>query len=237
MSLLYSTLAGIYHEMYQHIFDYDEEFSFYDTILKANNCRKILEIGCGSGMLARRFLKQEYDYLGVDISENMLDIARLETNSERFHQSDMRNLSLNQEFDAVLITGRSIAYVIENRGIISTLEGVYKLLKDKGLFVFGVFEAKGIFNDLNDFKQDISHNNKRFQRISKLSPNLATGWTWDWDAHYIIEDAETITELHDLTTLRSFTKDEISLFTERAGFEIKRIIEEKKALTLIAEKR
>ena len=66
MTHLYSTLANIYHEMYQHIFDYDKEFIFYDSLLKSNNCQKILEIGCGSGMLARRFLNNGYDYLGLD---------------------------------------------------------------------------------------------------------------------------------------------------------------------------
>lgn len=67
MTQLYSTLANVYHEMYQHIFDYDKEFQFYDVLLKTNNCNKILEIGCGSGMLARRFLKEGYDYLGLDV--------------------------------------------------------------------------------------------------------------------------------------------------------------------------
>ncbi len=93
MTQLYSKLATIYHEMYQHIFDYDQEFNFYDALLKRNNCQNILEIGCGSGMLARRFLKNEYDYLGLDLFNEMLDIARKETNSDSFIQGDMRNLS------------------------------------------------------------------------------------------------------------------------------------------------
>lgn len=37
MTQLYSTLANVYHDMFQHIFDYDKEFQFYDKLLKANN--------------------------------------------------------------------------------------------------------------------------------------------------------------------------------------------------------
>jgi len=236
MTQLYSTLAEIYHEMYQHVFDYDTEFNFYNSILKAKNCHKILEIGCGSGMLARRFLDGGYDYLGLDLFNEMLDIARREVNSDRFIQCDMRNLSFNQQFDAVLITGRSIAYVTDNQGIIDTLRGVHKSLNDNGLFVFGVFEASQIFDNLGDFEQNIEHNNKKIRRISHLEKNLATGWTYDWFAKYIIEKDHKISEYDDLTTLRAFTRDEIALFMKLTEFDIQEIIDEGKAFTVVAKK-
>jgi SAM-dependent methyltransferase len=236
MTQLYSTLASVYHEMYQHVFDYDKEFSFYDSILKKNNCKKILEVGCGSGMLARRFLKNGYDYLGLDLSREMLDIARSEISSDSFVQCDMRNLSFDQQFDSVLITGRSIAYLTENMDIIITLSGIHNSLKDNGLFVFDLFEANGIFDNFNDFEQNIEHNSKKIKRISRLKKNLKTGWTYDWFAKYIIEDAGDVTEFDDLTTLRSFTKDEIMLFLKLTDFKLKEIIDAGKAFTVIAEK-
>ena len=237
MTLLYSSLANIYHEMYQYIFDYDEEFTFYDTILKKNNCTKILEVGCGSGMLARRFLKNGYSYLGLDLFNEILEIARTELKTDTFVQCDMRNLTFSEQFDSVLITGRSIAYVTDNKGIIDTLTGVHKSLKNKGLFVFGVFEANGIFNNFNDFEQDITHNNKRIKRISKLKKNLETGWTYDWYAKYIIEENGNVVEYDDLTTLRAFTKDEILLFLKLTGFEVIEILNEEKTITLITKKK
>src|ERR1035437_880869 len=130
MTQLYTTLARVYHEMYQHVFDYDKEFFFYDSILKKNNCKKILEVGCGSGMLARRFLKNGYDYLGLDLFNEMLDIARAEVKEDCFVQCDMRHLTYDREFDSVLITGRSLAYITENQGILDTLTGVYRSLKE-----------------------------------------------------------------------------------------------------------
>ena len=236
MTQLYSNLATIYHEMYQHIFDYDKEFDFYNAILKSSNSRKILEIGCGSGMLARRFMKNGYDYLGLDLFDEMLNIAMKETTSDRFIQCDMRGLSFVGQFDAVLITGRSIAYVVENKGIIDTLTGVHRALRPDGLFIFGVFEANGIFDNFNDFEQTIDHEYKKIRRISKLTKNLTTGWTYDWHARYIIEQENQISEYNDITTLRAFTKDEILLFLKLTGFQVKEIILEGKALTLITEK-
>ncbi len=236
MTQLYSTLANIYHEMYQYVFDYDKEFEFYDTILKRHNCKKILEIGCGSGMLARRFLRNGYDYLGLDLFNEMLEIARLEVNSDKFIQCDMRNLSFQKQFDSVMITGRSISYVIENQGIIDTLKGVHESLVDNGLFVFGVFEANGIFDNFDDFEQNIEHDNKKIKRISKLKMNLTTGWTYDWFAKYSINDGDKTSEFDDVTTLRAFTKDEILLFLKLTGFTVEELIEEKKTFTIIAKK-
>ena len=234
MTQLYSALANVYHEMYQHIFDYDKEYNFYDAILKSNNCHKILEVGCGSGMLAHRFLKNGYDYTGVDLFNEMLKIARTEVPSGLFVQADMRNLSFDQQFDAVLITGRSISYVIENRGIMDTLHGIHKSLRDGGILVFGFFEANGIFDNFNDFEQLIEHGKKKIRRISKLKMNLETGWTYDWHATYIIEDNGEVATYDDLTTLRAFTKDEMLLFLKLSGFQVKEAIDEGKTLTIIA---
>jgi len=233
---LYSLLADVYHEMYQHVFDYDVEFTFYDTLLKQQQCRRILEIGCGSGMLARRFLAAGYDYLGLDLFNEMLEIARRETGSGRFIQGDMRNLSFDHPFDAILITGRSLAYVTENQGIMDTLTGVHRALEDNGLFVFGVFEANGIFDNFNDFEQTVRNQDKQIRRISRLKKNLATGWTYDWFAKYIITQGDKVTEYDDVTTLRAFTKDEVALFLKLTGFTTREIIEEKKSFTLITEK-
>lgn len=236
MTQLYSTLAGIYHEMYQNIFDYDEEFKFYDTILKKHGCRRILEIGCGSGMLARRFLKNGYEYLGLDLYDEMLDIAKRETKADHFVRGDMRNLNFDSQFDAVLITGRSLAYVTDNKGIMDTFKGIHQSLKTDGLFAFGVFEASGIFENFNDFEQDFLVNNKRIHRFSKLTLNLQTGWTYDWHAKYIIEQEGKLSEYDDLTTLRAFTKDEILLFLKLNHFNVQELIQEPKTFTLIAQK-
>lgn len=237
MTQLYSTLATVYHEMYQHVFDYDKEFDFYDSILKKNKCLSVLEVGCGTGMLARRFLKNGYNYLGLDLNNEMLDIAKAEIKSDSFVQCDMRKLSFDRQFDSVLITGRSLAYVTENKDILDTLAGVHRSLKDKGLFVFGVFEANGIFDNFNDFEQTIEHNTKRIRRISKLIKNLETGWTYDWQAKYIIEEDGKTAEYDDTTTLRAFTNDEILLFLKLNGFMVKEIINEEKTITIIAEKK
>ena len=103
--------------------------------------------------------------------------------------------------------------------------------------MFGVFDAKQIFDNFGDFEQNIEHGNKKIRRISHLEKNLATGWTWDWTAKYIIEQDGKVSEYDDLTTLRAFTRDEIELFLKLAGFGIEKVIDEGKAFTIVARKK
>ena len=236
MTQLYSTFANVYHVMYQHIFDYDKEFEFYDAILRKNNCHKILEIGCGTGLLAQRFVANGYDYLGMDLHEEMLDIARSEAPSASFIQSDMSNFLFKKQFDAILITGRSLAYITSKLQVVNTFFSVNNSLVKKGIFVFGVFEAPAIFEDMHDFEQNIEHGNRKIKRINKLKKNISPAETWDWHAKYIIDDGGTITEFEEQATLRAFTKKDIEETLQIIGFAVKEIIDEGKTFTVVAEK-
>jgi SAM-dependent methyltransferase len=224
MITLYSTLAPVYHEMYQHIFDYDKEFRFYDSVLKENHCKKIIEVGCGTGLLAKRLIAAGYDYLGVDLYPEMIEIAKRETGSDRFMQGDMRDLTIDDTFDCALITGRSIAYATNNKEILSTFRGINGILRQQGLLVFDAFDAARIFGNFTEkSEQVVIAGNRKITRKNSLSKNLKTGWTWDFIAKYIIEENGKISEHDDSSTLRAFTKDEIRLFLNLTGFEIREI--------------
>ena len=60
MTQLYTTYADLYHKMYQSFIDYDEEYQFYKELLDKHGVKNILEIGCGTGQLAKRFLRDGY---------------------------------------------------------------------------------------------------------------------------------------------------------------------------------
>jgi len=238
MSKLYSDLARIYHEMYQSIFNYEKEFLFYDTLLKKYACNLILEIGCGSGNLCKYFKDANYSYMGLDLYDEMLQIARELNPSGDFIQGDMRNLNFTKKYDAIIITGRSFAYMMKNDDVNSALISVNKTLKSEGILIFDNFNAKEIF--LN-FKQELiqtsTYNNRNYKRVSNNSMNLETGWTWNWDATYYIEESGEETQIvHDKSVLRAFTKDELSLFLKMNNFDILKIIDEGSSLTVVARK-
>lgn len=224
MTRLYSRWSRVYHDMYRSIFDYRRDFLRFKSILKKYRCKSLLELGCGSGNLAPYFLSAGYQYTGLDIAQAMLAIARKETPDARFIQSDMRRFSLRKKVDAVLVTGRSFSYMTRNQDMLDALEAIHKALKPKGILIFDNFEAARIFTNFQPrLREDIRREDRRFTRLSERIPDLRTGWTWRWNATYLVDDGLRREEFQDRSILRAFTPDEVRLFLALTGFEPLRI--------------
>jgi len=228
MTILYSELADVYHEMYRSIFDYEKEFRLYDELLKKYDRNSVLEIGCGSGNLAPYFLKNNYTYLGLDLFDEMLDLARKNHPDATFIRSDMRDLHLEQTFGAVIVTGRSLCYITSNRGIMMALESIHKTLEDGGILIFDSFDANETIPNLKkSFIQDVEVGDTKYKRVSRNTLNMECGWTWNWEADYHIEKkGEEKRVVKDKTVLRAFTEDEMRLFLRLNGFDVLEIIED-----------
>ena len=74
--------------------------------------KKILEIGCGIGRWAEVFHDKCDSYLGIDYSEDLIEIAKENYNYDNCHfqvlsasQLDTADLLVNAPFDIVIITG------------------------------------------------------------------------------------------------------------------------------------
>ena len=99
---------------------YEEETEF---VLAQINAYKdpiddILDLGCDTGTHALRFAKSGRNVLGVDLSANMLELARRNVAAAAsnamgkvaFQQSDIRNLKVDEEFDAVVSLFHVMSY-------------------------------------------------------------------------------------------------------------------------------
>jgi SAM-dependent methyltransferase len=194
------------------------------SILKKHGSKSVLEVGCRAGNLAKYFLDAGYDYTGMDVAKPMLQIANRESPEARFLQGDMCRFSFPRKFDAVLIGGRSFTYMTTNEKVRSALQCIRRVLKPRGILVFDNFDAEGIFRDLRKPLRDVVRiGTKTITRTSERSINLKTGWTWNWDAVYMIRDRRMKKTFYDHSVLRAFTRDELRLFLTLAGFSALRL--------------
>ena len=73
----YSAFAYVYDELMDNV-PYDAWAEYLIGLLKENGVVEglVCELGCGTGQMTRRLAAAGYDMIGIDLSEEMLDVAR-----------------------------------------------------------------------------------------------------------------------------------------------------------------
>lgn len=230
MTKLYAEFATLYHRVYPSFIDYDEQYQFYTGLLGRFGCQRVLEVGCGTGQLARRMLAEGWDYQGMDFSEEMLAIARVLAPQGRFFQGDMRRFHLPERVESVIIPARSLSYLVENADVTAAFSAFSQNLEKGGKLIFDFIDAETHFQNMVDGKV-ITHTARdgqtNWERQSIYHKNLRSGWTWDWHSVYfeLHPDGARIEVARDVATLRAFLSAEVDLFLSLTGFRVLERIE------------
>ena len=221
----FNEYAEIYDELFGAVMDYGKEVEFYDGILRENKCKRILEVGCGSGHRGKFFINKGYDYVGLDISEGMLRIARRKYPEIRFVQGDVIKLSLQQKFDAVIFVGKGSAYLTTDDDVMSALKSMKRLVS-KGVIIIDGFDADFI---IPNFKKNISWSKKIGSRtITRKSTNILNPKyhnTWNRQLTYIVEDKSEKKKYTDSALLRAFSGEELKRLFASAGITDTHVIQ------------
>lgn len=73
--------------------------------------RSILDVACGTGLHLAAFAGLGFEVDGVELSEEMIDVARQRVPGVALHQGDMRTFRLGRQFDAVVCLFSAIGYM------------------------------------------------------------------------------------------------------------------------------
>jgi SAM-dependent methyltransferase len=103
----------------------------------------LLNMGCGGGKNVFN-LKGRFAVTGIDISQPMLDLARKLNPECIFLQGDMRNCSLGQEFDSILVDD-AISYMVSQAELRSVFQTAYRHLSVGGVMIVAYDETKETF--------------------------------------------------------------------------------------------
>ena len=101
----------------------------------------VLDLGCGTGKMTRLLADAGYDMIGVDYSEEMLEIARERQDEQNrddilYLMQDMREFELYGTVRAVISICDSINYILEEDDLRHVFELVNNYLDPKGIFIF-----------------------------------------------------------------------------------------------------
>ncbi len=144
----YTSFARVYDTFMDNI-PYEEWAKYLTALLREYGVTEglMLDLGCGTGTMTEMLADQGYDMIGVDYSEDMLEIA-MEKRAESGHDilyllQDMREFELYGTVGAVVSVCDSVNYITEEEDLEEVFRLVNNYLDPKGIFIF---DFKTLYN-------------------------------------------------------------------------------------------
>ncbi|MGD7021645.1 class I SAM-dependent DNA methyltransferase [Rossellomorea vietnamensis] len=220
----YQQFAYIYDYLMKDVpYDSWVEFVQAQAVKHAVSGRELLDLGCGTGELSLRLLKEGYSVTGIDLSEDMLFMAREKAENEGLqlplYQQDMSELQGLGSFDIISIFCDSLNYLETEEKVISTFKQVREHLTDDGLFLFDVhsiFKITQIF-----LNETFTYNDEEVSYIWDCFPGEEPN-SVEHELTFFVRDDETgqyerMEELHHQRTFPILTLEN---WLKEAGFEV-----------------
>lgn len=209
----YNGLAIIYDQLMQGI-DYDEWAGYMEEIIKRHGGvpeTSMLDLASGTGSTTLAMARLGYRAIGLDLSEEMLTLARKKTKDVQvsYLQADMRTFTLPAPVGLAVSFQDGINYLLTQEDLIMTMHAVYRALCKGGLFIF----------DIN--------------RVEKLKTSRAEVAWADCDEFTLIWETQFLQE--DVWEIRvtGFSADKEGSYRKFSEVHQERVIPEREVLTAL----
>lgn len=213
----YTGFAAVY-DLFMDNVPYEEWHSYLNGLLTEYGVRDgiVLELGCGTGRMTRFLAGDGYDMIGIDNSEEMLQIAgEAGTGKEGilYLLQDMREFELYGTVRAVVSICDSMNYILEEEELLTVFRLVNNYLDPGGVFIF----------DMNT-----EYKYKELLGETTICENREEG-SFIWENYY--EEEEQMNQ-YDLTL---FIKEENGLYRKYEETHFQRAYDISRVQELIEE--
>jgi cyclopropane fatty-acyl-phospholipid synthase-like methyltransferase len=205
-----------YLNVYQHRNEQDaeEHIKLILDNVEIPSRSKILDMACGAGRHAVILARKDFEVTAVDLSENLLLIARQSARDENlninFIRSDIREFKTNEKFNLIINLFTSFGYFDSDEENFSVLQKAYDLLTDDGFFVLDFFNSYFLQQNLIESSEEILDKVKIHQ-FRKIKENRVT-------KKIVITKDGNLSQFEE--SVRMFTKEELTKAIKNIGFDI-----------------
>ncbi|MBE5995402.1 MAG: class I SAM-dependent methyltransferase [Paenibacillaceae bacterium] len=218
----YTNFAEVY-DLFMDNIPYEDWCSYVTGLLKEHGVKDglILDLGCGTGSLTELLAAAGYDMIGVDNSEDMLQIAmdkRAESGKDILYLlQDMREFELYGTVKAVLSICDCINYILEYKDLVEVFRLVNNYLDPGGVFIFDlntVYKYETVMGDttIAEDREECSFIwDNYYDEDTKIN---------EYDLSLFIREEEDLYRKYMETHYqRAYTIDEIKNALKEAGLE------------------
>jgi len=229
------TVFGGYARYYDLLYrdkDYRGETEFVERLIRmhAPDARRVLELGCGTGIHGAILAEKGYDVVGIDRSEDMLNAAAQRVaglppaiaKRVRFIRGDVRDFQVEGRFDAVVSLFHVLSYQLTNDDLRAVFTKVKAHLAPGGVFIFDCWYGPAVLTDRPAIRvKRFADDSTSVTRIAvpTLHPNLNRV---DIQFQLFVKDngSGTVEELSELHQMRYLFRPELELLAAAAGLRI-----------------
>ena len=225
-----------YYNMIYKEKNHAEEAKIVDRLIKKKVDKKhpiVLNIGCGTGRHDYEFSKLGYIIKGVDLSPDMINVAKdnysdeIEAGMMSFEVGNFQTYETDRQYDIVTSLFHVISYQNSNKEVLDSFNTAYKVLKNQGVFVFDLWYGPGVLTILpeNRIKRVENKDNILIRYANPVVYYNKNIVDVNYDVLVIDKTtniARTITETH---SMRYFFLPEIENMLGQCGFKLLEILD------------
>ncbi len=198
-----------YHILYKDR-NYREAQIFMDNLthyLNMDEGSKVLDLACGKGRHSIYLNQLGYDVLGVDLSENSIEIASKNTNTSlHFRVHDMRE-PFEEKFDGIFNLFTSFGYFENEEDNLKTLISIKESLSEYGFGVIDFMNVNQVISNL------VPEETKTVEEIDfKIKRLHQDGYIFKE-----IDFEDKGIKYHFTEKVRAFTLQDFELLMDQAG--------------------
>ena len=231
----YTSFAQVY-DLFMDNVPYDKWCSWICDYLRKEKVEDglILDFGCGTGKLTRLMAKEGYDMIGIDMSYDMLDIAReqemfaqmevmdqmeaMDQGREILYlQQDMREFELYGTVRAIYSSCDCINYLMEEEDVEAVFRLANNYLDPEGLFIFDVntpYKYEKLLGD-NTFAEDREESSFIWNNFYDKEEGVNQ---YDLSI-FVREEDGRFQRFRETHYQRSYSLETLKILIERSGME------------------
>ena len=145
-----------YYDLFNNGKDYTKECDFLEEVFRKYlkvPVKSILDLGCGTGMHDKELISRGYNVTGIDLSQEMIEIAKQRVPKAKFRVGDMANFELDEKFDVILTMFAAIGYLTKNKQLEDFFNNVKKYLKEDGMLIIDCWNGLGVLRELPSIRE------------------------------------------------------------------------------------
>lgn len=216
---MFTRSAAFYDLIYSSFKDYHRETDILRELLQRVHptAKTILDVACGTGEHARRLMDHGYQVDGLDLDQDLLDVAREKAPGGEFIRGDMIDFHLGKTYDVITCLFSSIGYVKSIQNLKKTLTCFKEHLTPNGV---AIIEPWLTPDSWHAGKVDMKTAESEDVKICRMSYSDRQGNISKLRFEYLIGNAEGITREVEDHELGLFTVEEMNRCFYETGFRV-----------------